>query len=289
MQLLSRLVTKPELLHLDDVVFAGGLAPGAVVELSGDEACGKSQYLVHVLAGAVLPHQWKGVEIGGQDLSVVLVDNSYSFNLLRLITILEQRLMSAVEAGKLDKSRAAANSAIADDQDESMAVELESCVRHCINKLLIVRCQSSAQFLVTLCSLESLLAARGSFRVVLIDSVDSFLDSDKFNKTESRFTHCINILRKLVSTHRLVVMATRKKRRGTQKGFKRDHVGEHKTIEEDIEYFTAWRHLVNNTRILSRDYSAVDNTFCISSCQQDQRTVFIITETGISFHTPAAT
>jgi RecA/RadA recombinase len=292
-------VSKPDVVHLDPIVFPDGLKPGEFIEISGEEGVGKTQFTIHVLANAVLPKQWKAVNIGGLEAGVVLVDTCQSFDVLRLVTVLEQRLVSAIAAAKgtsrvTDDNRPApvpGNSV--EDAEDGMAGELESCVRQCLDKLLIVRCNNTSQWLVTLRSLESVLATRTSIRILLIDSVDGFYVADKFNKTESRFTLCIGALHKLVQTHRLVVMASRTQHAGyiAKKGVKRNSAGLMKSCEEDSEYWSSWRHLVNQRLLLAKYCSPgeLGSYSClITDSQQSVRGVFSITDSGIYFRTIAS-
>lgn len=288
-------MSKPDIIHLDSVVFPDGLKPGDFIELIGEEGCGKTQFVIHVLANAVLPGQWRDVNIGGFDAGVVFVDTCHSFDVLRLVSVLEQRLFSALTLAK--ETSLAADGSIArthasstvEENEDRMTGELETCVRQCLDKLLIIRCNSTAQWLVTLRSLESLLAARTSVRILIIDSLDGFYDSDKFNKTEGRFTLCINVLQKLAQTYRLVVMASRTRRAdySTHKGLKRTYAGATRTCEDDSEYWNSWRQLVSQRRLLSKYCSrgklSDDTVYSITDIQKGVENVFVINENGIHF------
>lgn len=94
-QLLARLCRKPSLALLEPELFPSGIEPRTVIELYGEEGSGKTQYLVHLIANAILPPSLNGAIIGGLGVSIILIDNDYSFNLLRLISILEVRISSA--------------------------------------------------------------------------------------------------------------------------------------------------------------------------------------------------
>lgn len=102
--MLARLCQKPSLALLEPELFPGGVKPRTVIELYGEEGSGKTQYLVHLIANAILPPSLNDAVVGGLGVSVILIDNDYSFNLLRLISILELRIssasVSAVSTGK---------------------------------------------------------------------------------------------------------------------------------------------------------------------------------------------
>jgi len=282
---MTRLISKPDVLQVDSDVFPNGLKPGEVIELSGEEGTGKSQYLIHILANALLPKEWKEVEVGGLEVNVVFIDNAYTFTILRLVTVLEHRLLNAITCRKVDikKENRGEEMTIADEQDDKLSMELEVCVCQCLDRLLLAQCRSSAQCLLTLRSLESVLPAKSSVRFILIDSLDSFLHQDKFNKTEGQFTHCVNVLGKLVCTHQLVLVASKT----LMSNVVNNGVKRHKVCQNEHEYFSAWRHLVNQQRSLSKYCNArdgsVENLFSITESCQNKKTLFTITDTGISY------
>ena len=58
---------------------------GSITELYGEEGCGKSQFLLHLIAQCVSPLTWRGVAVGGLEISVVLFDFDYQFCSLRMV------------------------------------------------------------------------------------------------------------------------------------------------------------------------------------------------------------
>ena len=167
-------------------------------------------------------------------------------------------------------------------------IDIESTLHRCLNRLLLVHCTSSSQFLMTLCSLDTLLAARPSLRLLIIDSIDSFRDLDRFGKTESNFAEAMTSLDKLVRTHRLVAIATRRLCHVTRCE-KRDSAGKKKmrSCNDDNEYLNPWRHLVTERRIFAKrrpsDVDSDDVIYEISSPNDRNQLLFTISDTGICY------
>jgi len=212
-------------------MFPGGLEPGHIVELNGDIGTGKSQYLLHLLATALLPASVSGVSIGGLNAEVLFIDTKYSFNMLRLVALLEQRLSAA-----LNKS---------EDEAED---PVEHAVRQCLSRFFFVRCSSSSQLAVTLCSLESVLAAKPNIRLLLLDDISAFYHTDMFTNTVSHFNLCISLLKKLVCTRQLLFIAVRTHVIAGKHGFKRDAAGEKCMHDPQSAYLTAWHQLRTHWR-----------------------------------------
>ena len=269
---MARLISRPFVYQLDTVLFPGGLQPGHIVELIGEEGTGKSQYLLHLLATAILPATVSGVDVGGLNAEVLFIDTKYAFNMLRLVALLEQRLSAA-----LNKSN--------DTCTTSTEVEdpVESAVKQCLTRFFFVRCSSSAQLAVTLCSLESVLAAKPNIRLVLLDDVSAFYHMDVFKNTESHFSLCISLLKKLVSTRQLLVITTRTHIDVVKLAFKHDASGERKcSRDSESTYLSAWRQLRTHWRTFAKGDS--QNTFSVTfeSIKDDvTRVNFTVVEAGV--------
>jgi len=276
---MCRLIDRPFVYQLDTVLFHGGLEPGQVVELNGEEGTGKSQYLLHLLASAVLPATAFGVDIGGLEAEVLFIDTKYTFNMLRLVAVLEQRLSAA-----LNKSTDACTpekSTCGNTEAEEDPVE--SAVRQCLTRFFFVRCISSSQLAVTLCSLESVFAAKSSIRLVMLDDISAFFHMDVFTNTESHFNLCISLLKKLVNTRQLLVIATRTHIDVVKLTFKRDSGGDNKcTNDLRKTYFSAWRQLKTHSRTFAKtDSNNLFSATVESTTNDATRVNFTVVESGI--------
>ncbi|XP_039941108.1 DNA repair protein XRCC2 isoform X2 [Hirundo rustica] len=93
-QLLARLEGRSSLKNLEPNLFAeeGSPVHGDVIEFHGPEGTGKTEMLYHLLARCILPKAEGGLEV-----EVMFVDTDYHFDMLRLVTILENRLVQGTE------------------------------------------------------------------------------------------------------------------------------------------------------------------------------------------------
>ncbi|XP_056155471.1 DNA repair protein XRCC2 [Lampris incognitus] len=194
-QLLSRLDGRRRLSEMEPRLFSDDAGPGhgEVVELRGLEGTGKTELLYHLLCQCVLP-----VEVGGLCVEVVFVDTDFSLDMLRLVTILENRL----EAG-LSVSRA-----------EGAVSPVEEALRCCLSRLFVVHCTSSSQLLLTLHYLETSVCFRPGVSLLLIDSISAFYWLDRCGggeslaKQEEKLSKCSALLARLLRDYRISVVAS---------------------------------------------------------------------------------
>ncbi|CAJ1081584.1 DNA repair protein XRCC2 [Xyrichtys novacula] len=192
-QLFARLEARRCLKDIEPRLFPedGGPNHGEVVELYGPEGTGKTELLYHLLCRCVLP-----VASGGLEVDVVFVDTDYSLDMLRLVSILDNRLSAARSAGS--------PSAAAD----------EAVLRSCLSRLLVVHCSSSSQLLLTLHFLETTLTSRPGLALLLIDSINAFYWLDRseggasFARQEEKLSKCAELLGRLLRDYKITVFAT---------------------------------------------------------------------------------
>ena len=72
------------------------------IELCGDTGCGKTQYLTHVIANAIMPATFRRQKLGGLGTSVIVIDVDHLFSLQRLVSMLEARLLQSSLASVQD-------------------------------------------------------------------------------------------------------------------------------------------------------------------------------------------
>lgn len=276
---MARLTNRPSVYWLDEVMFPNGLEAGDVVELSGDNCTGKSQYLLHLLSTAILPATVSGSPVGGLNAEVLFIDTKCTFNMLRLVTLLEHRLSAAlnISDGEICTPKKMLSN---DDETED---PVESAVRQCLTRFFFVRCSSSSQLAITLCSLESVLAAKPSISLVLLDDISAFYHMDVFTNTESHFSLCVGFLKKLVSTRHLVVIAIRSHIDVIRQTFKRDASGENKCSSgSGNAYLSVWRQLRTHCRTFAKADSK--NMFSITLKSTNDKVAlinFTVVEAGI--------
>ena len=189
------------------------LKPGHVVELYGTSCCTKTEVLYHLVAQCILPPNWRGVQLNGHNVGVVFVDTEYQFSMLRLFAIMESRVMERLEKVKSDQND--------DDEEQSARTDLptgdnvEGFIKTALSKLYVVRCSSSEQLVISLHSLESLLANHPEIGVLMLDSVSAFywIDrtnaGDNANNQEAMQRRTTQILQRLMDEYQLVLIATK--------------------------------------------------------------------------------
>ncbi|XP_057272508.1 DNA repair protein XRCC2 isoform X3 [Pezoporus wallicus] len=93
-QLLARLEGRSALKNLEPYLFAeeGSPVHGDVIEFHGPEGTGKTEMLYHLVARCIIPKSGGGLEV-----EVMFIDTDYHFDMLRLVTILENRLAQRTE------------------------------------------------------------------------------------------------------------------------------------------------------------------------------------------------
>ncbi|XP_026218113.1 DNA repair protein XRCC2 [Anabas testudineus] len=192
-QLFARLEARRCLKDIEPRLFPedGGPDHGEVVELYGTEGTGKTELLYHLLCRCVLPKA-----AGGLEVDVGFVDTDYSLDMLRLVSILDNRLNAARSTSS------------------PLAGSDEAVLRSCLSRLLVVHCSSSSQLLLTLHFLENSLSSRPALALLLIDSISAFYWVDRseggasVTKQEERLSKCAGLLHRLLRDYKITVFAT---------------------------------------------------------------------------------
>ncbi|CAL9697802.1 unnamed protein product [Knipowitschia caucasica] len=188
-QLFSRLEPRRCLKDIEPRLFPQDEGPdsGEVVEISGPEGTGKTALLYHLLIGCLLP-----LSAGGLEVSVAFVDTDHSLDMIRLVSLLDQRLHTAVPPADLE----------------------ESLLRSCLSRLFVLHCSSSSQLLLTLHFLETTITTRPGLSLLLIDSISAFYWLDRaeggtsYSKREERLNKCSELLGRLLRDYKITVFAT---------------------------------------------------------------------------------
>ena len=210
MQLFARLKGKSHFSALDEEIFLSGHPkPGDVIEFYGREGTGKTQVLLNMIAKCILPSEWKDLTLGGMGIGVVFIDTDFHFSILRLFTILERKIIDAMERNKRQES---ADESSLESPTES---EVENFLQECLKRVYVVRCNNSTQLVLTLHSLETLFSNKPYMSILMIDSIAAFYWIDKMNGgdayavQEANQKMTVEILGKLISTYNLVLIATK--------------------------------------------------------------------------------
>ncbi|XP_037242903.1 DNA repair protein XRCC2 isoform X1 [Falco biarmicus] len=266
-QLLARLEGRGSLKNLEPYLFAeeGSPVHGDVIEFHGPEGTGKTEMLYHLIVRCIIPKSGGGLEV-----EVMFIDTDYHFDMLRLVTILENRL----------------------------AQRTEEMIKQCLGRLFLVNCSSSTQLLLTLYSLENMFCTHPSLCLLILDSISAFYWIDRSNGGESvnlqemNLKKCANFLEKLVREHHLALFATTQtlmqKSTSSAESFfplKLQH-------ETDADYrpylCKSWQQMVTHRIFFSRQCNCGNNkSFTVVSCHLKRNHVvkrsFSVTECGVQF------
>lgn len=149
-----------------------------VIELTSASPCsGASQILHYITAVSILPATFNDIQLQGKGGTVVILDNSGNFNVLRLQQIMrhyiQQRLPSTTPESH-------------NPNDPALETETYALIRASLHHVHIFRPQSSAALLATIQSLSAyLLSPTHHFsgprplEAILIDDIGAFVWQDR--------------------------------------------------------------------------------------------------------------
>ncbi|NXI30950.1 XRCC2 protein, partial [Sterrhoptilus dennistouni] len=266
-KLLARLEGRSSLKNLEPYLFAeeGSPVHGDVIEFHGPEGTGKTEMLYHLIARCIIPRAEGGLEV-----EVMFVDTDFHFDMLRLVTILENRLAQGTE----------------------------EMIKQCLGRLFLVSCSSSTQLLLTLYSLENLFCAHPSLCVLLLDSLSAFYWIDRSNGGESltlqemNLKKCANFLEKLVTQHHLILFATTQTLMQKSASSAESFLPLKLPHETDTDYrpylCKSWQQMVTHRIFFSKQCNPGNSKgFTVVSCHlkrhQVVKRLFSVAECGVQF------
>ena len=174
----------------------GALRAGQLVEVCGVGGSGKTEILMQAAVNCVMPRRRGGVDFGGCESSVLLVDLDGKFDTLRLLKILTARIKDAITAAAATNNADEAPSSVGGLDALNDEVYVES-----MGRFQMLRCHSSLDFLKALSVIERIFAAqetktssagttrskntaRHPNRLLLIDNVAAFYWLDRASRRE---------------------------------------------------------------------------------------------------------
>ncbi|CAL1299633.1 unnamed protein product [Larinioides sclopetarius] len=136
-----------------------------VVEITGGPGSGKTELLYHLVVHCILPDTpWKGLDLGGLNKKVMLINNDLHFNLFRLMKIMERRLRYLLVANSISVN----------------VTEISSFINERLKMLDILKCTNCDEFI---CSLRYLEVAQNRRYILMIDGIMSFYWSSKMRSS----------------------------------------------------------------------------------------------------------
>ena len=255
--------------RLENSLFPGGPSEKDVVEFYGDEGTGKTQMLLHIISQCILPSKWKGLDLGGLGVGVVLVDTDYHFSMIRLVSMMEHTLQRAVSLGA--KNYGTSQDGETKEPFKAPSEEdIELFITQCLGKLEIVKCNSSSQLIITLYSLESLFGNRLDLCLLLIDSISAFYwidrnnGGDSYSAQESNQRKVTEAITQLRDLYKIITIVTKpaifqkRPKETNQEKNDFDSPGHHSGASSDkssehCEYLCKpWQRLVTHRLLFSR-------------------------------------
>ncbi|RDD46090.1 DNA repair protein XRCC2 [Trichoplax sp. H2] len=287
-KLFARLGSRQTVIGMEDRLFSklqfNGLTCGDVVEFYGSEGCGKTEMLLHLMIKCIMPDNFRGIAMNGRSMSVVYIDCDYHFNLLRLMSILEQRYCKACQGS-----------------NATMVKHSEEFIRKCLERFYIIRCDTIHQLITSLHLLEYSISSNPDIGIMLIDGIGSFYWQDKFSSSSGVDQLC-KIVKYLCDEHNLIVLATKS---AIRKQFENSRLANKSRLRNDIasnynsthskhmEYMpNVWRKLVKYRYILSKidselsganSYSATYSVVLEHPSSIESAERFIVSEEGVVF------
>ncbi|XVF03055.1 hypothetical protein REPUB_Repub04eG0227300 [Reevesia pubescens] len=201
------------------------LRVGNIVELVGPSSSAKTHILIQAAITCILPKRWKGVNYGGLGHLAMFIDLDCRFDILRFSELLNHRIMEAAANGSSNEIDGQKKDSEA--QNATMKPYNEELSALCMRRFLYIRCYDSSEFLATLKTLHYRIQkereAHGvNVHFLLIDSIGAFHwvdrgsasfslegDNRKNLHLQSVSETVVQEIRKLLSVHPMLVMATK--------------------------------------------------------------------------------
>ena len=184
------------------LLFNDHLKPGAdVVQLCGEENCGKTEVLLNIIADTILPDQWNEIRLPGRNLAVIFISTDHKFDLLRLVCIMENKLRNCIEKQKFKNSKRLPS---IEEQKSLVISSLERC--H------VFKTSSHDELFSTVNWLGTFLQQVMNVCVIAIDNIAAYYWIERSKQGpiefESSQKSMVNSLRKLQHHHSVVLYFT---------------------------------------------------------------------------------
>ncbi|XP_045127053.1 DNA repair protein XRCC2 homolog [Portunus trituberculatus] len=219
--LVEYLREEPRTLYIDPHLFPSGLEPGDVVEVSGPANCGKSMLALSLIATALLPAVWCGVQVGGCEAGVLYIDCEQHFSIFQLVNLMYRKVKIRVKLarGALKEHRRSGvtdTAVIANIRDLTELLrystsilkdKIQDMVQGRLEGFHYIGCLQSAQYPIALGSIDEHLAKNSDVCLLVVDSLSAFSWHDWIYKANGKFVELKKYYDKLLS----VLLASVKK------------------------------------------------------------------------------
>lgn len=167
-----------------------------MVEISGPFSSGKTELLMQIIINVILPKEIYGIDFNGFEGSVVYIDTSYKFSILRFVMLIEKCL-------KKYKGN---------DLDAKISDEF---IKNCLKRFYKMTCSTSKELIVSLLSLEPFLKASSDVFLLIIDDFYSYhwldkLENGQTKQSSSQYPETVfEILKRYIKEFHLNIVLTK--------------------------------------------------------------------------------
>ncbi len=213
-------------IQIAEQIFPGGLDNKTIVEITGSSNSGKTELLYVLISRLLFPKKWK-IPFQKSDLvvdlidfsaaylheeldkmqKVILIETDSKFNLLRLFTVMENRV-SAAYCKQIGTSL-----------PSPIKILLGKFVKECLKNFVVYKCNSSEQLVLSLAACEyfiqNQLTNKNEIVPIFIDSINvNYEVIDKFTKKiglseiNNAENYTMTLIRKIVERYNIIIIAT---------------------------------------------------------------------------------
>ena len=192
---------------------------GDVIELLGNSGTAKSELLLNITAQCILPKEWDRFLLGGRGMGVAYISIDRKFDVLRLVSILERKVLQLLGREKdlvaedfvsLQATHiACTNWQRLSSQQASVDKNL---IETCLKRVYIFSCRSSQELTLTMISLKHFLHNSLHVNLIILDHVyalewqDIAIETeDNLQVTISSTVPWIELLKEIVGQNQVTV------------------------------------------------------------------------------------
>lgn len=219
-------------LPLDPHLFPEGLLPGDVVDVEGKTNCGKSVLILTLIASALLPTVWCGIELGGCSTGVTFIDCDQHFSIFQLFNLMYKRVKTRLKQAKnvlstYKQNKSTGKSLIHSIKDvtellqsskSSLKTKIEEMVHNCLKSLYYIKCMESEQFPIVLAAMEEHLAKHSDVSLVVVESLSAFCwydwrlrGANKFHRIREYYDRVLSVLLSNAKKYKVVLLTVKHK------------------------------------------------------------------------------
>ena len=205
-----------------------------IVEIAGSEGVGKTELLINIAINSIIPKQWQGCILNGNEVEVIYIDADCKLSLLRLRTILESKIRAAfLEHNKMNPLL----SPLASD-------DIDTLLQLCLQRLYIIQCRTASELVYSLFSLKDMFTVQPDIQLLLIDGLMAYHWVERALSVESLNEYYAGIVKSLQLLHKnydFITIVTKNIPPAKYEGSQRDY------LCKDWNNFPSHRYFLEST------------------------------------------